>query len=201
MFGRWGLNVEVRYKGKVVMKGRKSAINGLWYVPITKINSEDNPGQADKSEVNPNQQGQETATQATQRQVRFRAIYTQELTTGTHQEPVRINQMKTQGQIEAQKQQIATNAITQVPTMSRAELVMYHHQSLGNPRKDALLRALKRHPDQFVTFPGLPWDLIKNHLPPTEATEKRHMIMTRKGLKSTRSITRQITKARKDISM
>ena len=27
------------------------------YVPIMKINSEDNPGQADKSEVNPNQQG------------------------------------------------------------------------------------------------------------------------------------------------
>ena len=26
--------------------------------------------------------------------------------------------------------------------------VMHRHQSLGNPRKDALLRALKRHPDQ-----------------------------------------------------
>ena len=36
VFGRWGLNVEVRYKGKVVMKGRKGTINGLWYVPITK---------------------------------------------------------------------------------------------------------------------------------------------------------------------
>ena len=108
--------------------------------------------------------------------------------------------MRTKGQIEAQNQQIATNATTQVPNMSRAELAMYHHQSLGNPRKDALLRALKRHPDQFVTFPGLTWDLIKNHLPPSEATDKGHMIMTRKGLKSTRSIARQITKTRKDIS-
>ena len=36
MFGRWGLKIEVRYKGKVVMKGRKSTINGLWYVLITK---------------------------------------------------------------------------------------------------------------------------------------------------------------------
>ena len=182
------------------MKGRKSMINGLWYVPITKINSDDNPGQADKSEVNPNQQGQEIATQVTQYQVRFQTTDTQELSTVTHQEPARIYQMRTQWKIEAQNQHIATNDMTQVPSMSRAELVMYHHQSLGNPRKDTLLRALKRHPDQFVTFPGLTWDLVKNHLPPSEATEKGHMIMTRKGLKSTRSIARQITKTRKDIS-
>ena len=110
--------------------------------------------------------------------------------------------MRKQRQIEAQNQQIATNSITQVPTISRAELAMYHHQSLGNPRKDTLLRALKRHPDQFKTFPGLKWDLIKNHLqvPPSEATDKGHMIMTRKGLKSTRAIARQINKTRRDIS-
>ena len=79
-------------------------------------------------------------------------------------------------------------------------MAMCHHQSLGNPKKDTLLRALKRHPDQFVTFPGLIWDLIKNHLPPSEATDKGHMIMKTKGLKSARSVKRQITKARKDIS-
>ena len=124
-------------------------------MPITKINSEDNPGQADKSEVNPNQQGQETATQASQRQASFQTANTQELSTATQQEPPRVNQMRTQGQLEAQNQQIATNAVTQVPTMTRAELTMYHHQSLGSPRKGVLLRALKRHPDQFATFPGL----------------------------------------------
>ena len=164
VFGRWGLNVEVRYRGKIVLRGSKSTINGLWYVPITKINSEDNPEQADKSKINPNQRGQETATQATQRQVRFRAINTQELPTTTHQEPTRINQMRTQGQIKAQNQRIAMNATTQVPTMSRTELAMCHHQSFGNPRKDALLRALKRYPDQFVTFLGLTWGVIKNHV-------------------------------------
>ena len=90
--------------------------------------------------------------------------------------------------------------VTQVPTMPRTELAVYHHQSLGNPRKDALLRALKRHQDQFVTFPRLIWDLIKNHLLSLEATEKGHMIMTRKGLTSTRAIARQISKTRRDIS-
>ena len=91
VFGRWGLNIEVRYKGKAVMKDRKGMINGLWYVPITKITSEDNPEQTDKSEINLNQQGQETATQATQRQVRFQTTNAQELDTSTHQESVRIN--------------------------------------------------------------------------------------------------------------
>ena len=66
VFGRWGLNVEVRYKGKVVMKARKSTINGLWYVSITNVNREDNLEQTNKSEINPGQQGQETTTQATQ---------------------------------------------------------------------------------------------------------------------------------------
>ena len=156
MFGNWGLNAGVRYKGKVVVKGRKRTIYGLWYVPITKINSKDSPEQADNIEDKLNQKGQETATQATQRQVKFQTTNTQELNTVTHQEPARtINQMRTQGRIEAQNQQIATNAITQVPTMTREELVMYHHQSLGNTpgKMRSLLRVLKRYPDQFVTFP------------------------------------------------
>ena len=59
ILGRWGLKVDVRYKGKVMMKARKSTINGLWYVPITDINREDNLEQTNKSEVNPHQQGQE----------------------------------------------------------------------------------------------------------------------------------------------
>ena len=64
VFGRWGLNVEVRYKGKVIMTDQKSEINGLWYVPTTKI-SKDNPEQSNDSGDNPEKEVQETATQAT----------------------------------------------------------------------------------------------------------------------------------------
>ena len=92
------------------MTGRKRTINRLWYVPITKI-SEDNPEQTDDSEDGLNEQGQETVTQATQRQVRFQTTNAQELHTSTHQELVRINQTRTQGRLEAQNQQIATNAL------------------------------------------------------------------------------------------
>ena len=102
IFGRWGLNVEVWYKGKIVMKAKKSTVNGLWYVPITSTNKEDNLEQSNNSEVNPDQQGQEAATQATQHQMKFQTVDTQELTTRTQQQHAKINQMREQMQIEAQ---------------------------------------------------------------------------------------------------
>ena len=91
------------------------------------------------------------------------------------------------------------NATTQIPTFSQTELAMYHHQSLGNPRKETLLKALKKHPTQFETFPGLTYTLISAHLPPSEATEKGHMIMTRKGLRSTNKLIKKMAEARRDI--
>ena len=47
-FHKWGIGVEVRYRGKVIMEDRKSTINGLWYVPITQ-NSEVNPNRHTES--------------------------------------------------------------------------------------------------------------------------------------------------------
>ena len=74
--------------------GWKSAINGLWYVPITKI-SEDNPDQSNDSEDNPEQQIHETATQATQSQVRLQSTNTQGLSTTAHEDPVEVNRIAT----------------------------------------------------------------------------------------------------------
>ena len=92
------------------------------------------------------------------------------------------------------------NATIPTPTYSQAELAMYHHQSLGNPQKDTLLRALRKHPTQFKTFPGLTYKLISAHLPPSEATEKDHTTMARKGLRSFRSMTKNMTNAHRNIS-
>ena len=44
VFGKWGVNVIVRYNGRVIMTGSKSTTNSLWYVPITQSN-EVNPKQ------------------------------------------------------------------------------------------------------------------------------------------------------------
>lgn len=80
VFGIWGLNVEVRYRGNVILTGRKVTINGLWYAPIT-MSSEDNPDQASKSEDNPEQQVQETVNHATQQQFKCQSPDAQEFST------------------------------------------------------------------------------------------------------------------------
>ena len=79
-------------------------------------------------------------------------------------------------------------------TSSQAELAMYHHQSLGSPPKTTLLQAIKRHPNLYSTFPGLNYEVISKHLPPSEATEKGHMIQRRQGINSTRKHKQVISK-------
>ena len=62
---------------------------------------------------------------------------------------------------------------------------MYHHQSLGSPPKTTLLQAIKRNPNLYSTLPGLKYELISKNLPPSEATEKEHMIQIIQGIIST----------------
>ena len=76
---------------------------------------------------------------------------------------------------------------------------MYHHQSLGSPPKTTLLQAIKRHPNLYATFPGLNYELIIKHLPPSEATEKGHMIQRRQGINSTIKYKQKIRDERQDI--
>ena len=120
----------------------------------------------------------------------FSSSRQKELNTAQHQNSIN----------EARTTQFAANVTTLTPTFSRLELAMYHHQFLGNPRKETMLKALRKHPSQFQTFPGLSYELVSAHLPPSEATEKGHMIMTRKGLRSTRTMANKLMKARHDIS-
>ena len=62
---------------------------------------------------------------------------------------------------------------------------MYLHQCLCSPPKSALLEAIRNK--QLDSIPGLTYDLIAKHLPPSTDTEKGHMIITRQGARSTRS--------------
>ena len=167
-------------------------INGLWYVPITQ-----------NSEVNPNQHTEpenKTANLATEANGRIQFTNTEELNTARHQNSTNDIKMTPKTANESRATQFVANVTTPTPTFSQAELALYHHQSLGNPRKDTMLRALRKHPTQFQTFPGLSYELVSTHLPPSEATEKIHIIMTRKGLRSTRTMTKKLVKARHNIS-
>ena len=81
-------------------------------------------------------------------------------------------------------------------TSTKPEVATYHHQSLGSPPVSSVLRALSRHPDELLTFPGMSTNLIKKHLPEATATYKGHIVRKRIGINSTRSNRQAILDAR-----
>ena len=81
-----------------------------------------------------------------------------------------------------------------LPTTSKPELARYLHQILCSPPKTALLKAIRNK--QLDSFPGLTYELIAKHLPPSTATEKGHMVRTRQGTRSTRDSRQAVLDAR-----
>ena len=81
-----------------------------------------------------------------------------------------------------------------IPTSSKEELAMYYHQCLCSPPRSTLLKAIRN--GQLRSFPGLTYELIAKHLPPSTATEKGHMVRTRQGVRSTHSQRQDILDAR-----
>ena len=142
----------------------------------------------------------EAANISTKAASSFQAVATAELNHVEHQGHIGTVQMTTNTSNVAVVKQFSVNVIIPTLTCSQAELAMYHHQSLGSPQKDTLLRSLREHPTQVETFPGLTYKLISTHLPPSEATKKGHMILTRKGLRLTKSMAKKIASGRRNIS-
>ena len=77
--------------------------------------------------------------------------------------------------------------VNAIQTSSKGELVNYHHQSLGSPTTSAMLNALKNHPTEFMSMPGMDKDLITKYLEPSTATAKGHLVRVRKHIRSTHS--------------
>ena len=63
-------------------------------------------------------------------------------------------------------------------------LAKYHHQIVCSPPKSLFLCAIADK--QFWSFPGLTYQLISKHLPPSTATDKGYMIRQQSGVQSTR---------------
>ena len=84
-----------------------------------------------------------------------------------------------------------------IPTSSQEELAMYYHQCLCSPPKSSMLKAIRNN--QLASFPGLTYELISKHLPPSSATDKGHMVRTRQGARSTRSNQKDILDARQSV--
>ena len=68
---------------------------------------------------------------------------------------------------------------------TKVDLVKYLHIAFWIPNPDTWFKSI----DQgfFATFPGLTTALVKQHLPKSVATQKGHMKMARKNVRSTKS--------------
>ena len=144
------IDCTVRYRGRVVLTGKKCTKTGLWMVPVSEP--------ADKPINHATNVARELQ----------HASMAQEM--------------------------MATTLPTSYPSSDPASLAMYLHQMLCSPPKSALLKAIRNH--QLDSIPGLSYELIANHLLPSTATEKGHMIRTRQGLRSTRAQRQQTLDAR-----
>jgi hypothetical protein len=67
------------------------------------------------------------------------------------------------------------------------KLVQYYHAVVGFPIKPSWLKAIKNK--QYVSWPGLTWEVANKHYPESEETIKGHNRKTRSGLGSTTTTT------------
>ena len=68
---------------------------------------------------------------------------------------------------------------------TKPDLVKWHHNSLGNPAKHSILRAVKQ--GHIATLPGINETLVTKHLPPSIDSDKVHLQQERQGIQSTKS--------------
>ena len=154
------IDVTVKYRGKVILTGRKCTRTGLWMVPLTM-----DVVPLTKSTINTaNFLCEKPPTNQMFQPEDFYYLYDPNF--GTRKQVHQANSL--------------------IPTSTKGELARYYHQCIGSPPKSAILRALRNHPDELESFPGFNKSLMK-YLPASPATAKGHMVRVRKGLKSTKS--------------
>ena len=153
-FIKWGVGIETRYRGRLAMEGSLNKRTGLWMVPLTHQKPVTNHLQP---QMHIKQVGANSGTQ--------NYIEQQKLAPDTS--------LRSSSNQTIAYERFAGN-IRQ--TTSKAELAMYHHQTMGSPPRPTFLRAIRKHPKCVATFPGLTYELIRKHLPLSTATLKGHMI-------------------------
>ena len=167
------IDVTVKYRGRVVITGRKCTRTGLWMVPLQDTSSCDDNDTSTRNITNVN------CTPPKKHTGHTHDIHTNNESFG--------------------KQKTTHQANSLIPTSTKAELARYYHQCMGSPPKSALLRTLRNHPKELETFPGLNKRLITKYLPPSKATAKGHMVRVRKGLNSTKSNRQDVIDAHAEV--
>ena len=115
----------VKYRGRIILEGSKSTTNGLWFVRIASDDVSENE--------TPLIQGPSHAHLATQEPTYWPASGQFHANLATH--------IPTYLAANVVSHQHA--AFSMVPTSSRAQLAMFHHQSLGSCLASTLLKAIQ----------------------------------------------------------
>ena len=84
-----------------------------------------------------------------------------------------------------QEQQYKANVIIQ-KSQTKADLAKYLHATCWSPTPSTFLRAIKN--GNFITWPGLTTNLIRNHLEKSVNTALGHLDQERKNLQTTKKI-------------
>ena len=79
------------------------------------------------------------------------------------------------------EQHLRANVI--LPHQSNSVLIHFYHGCCFSPVKSTWLRAIKN--GNFVTWPGLTYDMVSKYYPDTSATAKGHLNQERQNLRST----------------
>ena len=76
----------------------------------------------------------------------------------------------------------AANAIFDLP--DNCQTLTYYHAAAGFPTKETFLSAVRA--GNFATWPGLTMTLVSKYFPDLEETQKSHMKVQQKGIRSTK---------------
>ena len=171
-FIKWGVGIEIRYRGRIVLEGALNKRTGLWMVPLTKQERPPVIKQEASSVLTTRPSSPTSVTNFNEATSNESTSSTHVLANSSHQQvdptqdsPPRLRQIDLRGSSSQKYPSFEHFAGNVRQTTSMAELAMYHHQSLGSPPRTTLLRAIRKHPNLFHTFPGLNYELIRKHLP------------------------------------
>ena len=115
VFRRWGLNIEVRYKGKVVMKGRKARLIDYGMYQSRKSLMRTTLNRPIRVMLTPTNKAKRLSPKPPNIKLDFRPP--------TRRNSVQLHSRTPKSQPNENTR--ANNNITQAPIMSRAELAMY----------------------------------------------------------------------------
>jgi len=149
------IGCNITHRGKTIVCGKKCKTTGLWMIPITQKTPTNLPPTTIPASIN------QTA--------KYKLVSLRNGIENIIDEGIKNNNTPSPNLLLTTRE-IAANTIQ---TSTKEELAQFYHQCLLSPPKPTLLQGTDNQP--FKTFPGLTYELISKHLPPSTATDKGHM--------------------------